>query len=95
MRTPRTGSLNDRRDDRPEVFRRRAIQHVERADPDHRIGVGEARPGQVDNARRKEWLKFGERAGAGEARRLGIGGDALSSVSASAESAQASWNAAA
>lgn len=47
-----------RRDELPNLLWRGAFQHVERTNPDHGIGIGEARFGDADVGRRKVRREF-------------------------------------
>ena len=73
MRTPRTGSASSGAAIGQILSRRRVFEHVERADPDHRIGIGEARTGEAEIGRIEIGRELGEQAGAVETRRRRIG----------------------
>ena len=61
-----------RRDKRPELIRRHAVEHVERGDAHHRVWILKPFPRQADIRRRDVRREPGERARTGEGRSVGV-----------------------
>ena len=96
MRTPRLESESSGETSGQSWRGGHALQHVEGADPHHRIGIGKPGPRQVDVRRRERAdassLSALARANAGA---LPSAATAASSAAASAWSVHAAWNASA